>query len=333
MMYHILVILFTFRICETESSIKAPSYLQHRTNPHSILLQGPNMRLVEDKIQELVKDKYPQYSKTVVSEKEPEYITEEGLPVYTRDLVNSQKPPPRIPYYLQIKRRTGLNQSLVDTHKNHSTCGVFFRAEALPYPKAGGDMYTMTSYHALFFEQEGKKLATGDDQQAYDVLKKLAGNFAIELVATLKPHNYKELPLKGFPLGNFRYFIPQDQNVLKYDKFMADEVFLRASRSQLLLRGWTGECLQSHVNFTPVGGVNPVSKPIPIRGILPIKEPGDIGRLINVRVWCAGSCGTICPHPTTIKTKDPIGNPGSQPATETTKFMIAHHIAFTLEGL
>lgn len=341
--------LYVFRICDScETEIVAPSYLQHWEDPRRILLQGPNLKLVEEPILQLINNKYPHYSEPIVSEKEPEYFTDEGYPVYTRDLVDTQKPPPRIPYYLQIERRESWHQSSVHTHKNHSTCGVFFRAGVLPYKNKAGvdqavpekvkelrecfDPFTITSYHALFFNGEERTLAACDDEQEYAEWKKLVGDFKTEMMPTLKPHNYQGLPIKGTPYGNFRYFIPQTLDVEQHNKFMADEVFLRTSEKELTSRGWIWDRLQSHVNFTPVGEGSPGTEPIPICGILPIKEPGDIGRLINVRIWCAGACGTIRQHPTTIERKvrdQEIPEVGS---TKVKKMKIAHHIAFTLEG-
>lgn len=276
------------------------------------------MSKVEGRIQKLIEEKFPNYSKTVISEKEPEFYTDNGLPVYTNHLVG-QKFPARVPYYLEVQRCTNRRNNMWVTHKLHATCGVFLRAEALPKPKAGGDTFTMSSYHALFFDNQGEKIADGDEEKTDNVWESIVGETKTRSRLTLRPHNHEGIQIKETPLGNYRQYIPKGADLLWHEKFMADEVVFRTSRKQLLENKWSGQSLQTHVD-TPVD--NGVSKPIPIAGIIPIREPRHIGFLLDVKVSCDGIAGIIQPHPTTIQRKDgtQAGNP---------QMVLAHHIAFT----
>ena len=319
-----------FRICDSVPEIRAPFYLQDFCDPARILLQGPNMSKVEGQIKKLIEEKFPQFSRTVISEKEPEFYTDSDLPVYTNHLAGKgEQPPPRVPYYLNVERCTNMRKNLWKTHKLHATCGVFLRAEALPTPKPGGDTFTLSSYHALFFQNQAQKIADGDEANTDEVWESVVGEMKTKARLTVKPHNYPGIRIKETPLGNYRQYIPKSGDLLWHEKFMADEVVFRTSRKQLRERNWSGQSLQTHV-YTPVD--NGPSVPIPIAGIIPIKDPRHIGLLLGTKVSCGGIAGVIRRHPITIQRKDGAQVEGRDhiPAHQNKPEMVlAHHFAFS----
>ena len=296
----------------------APLLIQHPYEPNKLLLQGPGLnQSVEEDVKLLVSEKYPDFKQIVISDMEPQQVTDDGLPIYTKLL--TRKPKARIPFFLKKQKCTDAQRNMWVTDRHSATCGVFLRAMSLSKEPARETIYALTAGHSLLSSAQCKQLAYGHDE-VKSIWIDVVDNVKTDFRLSVAPHGYPPFEIREVPLINFRHYVPiDDSQLLWHEKFMADETILEVNQRQLRERGWTGDKLQSFLECTPIRG-QPTGK-VDIAGVMKIKDPKDIGRLLNARVICGGIAGTIRPHPTRINNK----------TDDLCKWKLAHHIAFCCE--
>lgn len=303
-------------------------WTQDHRDPYKVLLQGPHLELIGNKINLLIKTEFPQYEhKVVVSGHMPEMFTENGLPLYTKQLGQSNNQRQKTPMYLTKETYFGSTKKLKKTiEENKATFGVFLNATTKGSPY--GTTFTVSAGHSLLSNEQCIEMALGDEEKRHATWQDVVGKVKTDSHLSVAPHNGQPFNIKEVPLLQYRHYIPSQtgnpehyKDLLWHDKFIADDLALQMEKGELINRGWTGDCLQRHISYTPLDGEP--AKPIDIAGMIKIKEPRHLGMLLNVKVSCAGIPGVIRPHITSITKK---GNSNSTSAASS--FQLAHHIAF-----
>lgn len=312
-------------ICASCPEVRPPLQMPDPNNPYKLLLQGPKMGLVAPKIRRLIEEKFPDYSETVISEREPPSRTSSGLPIYTKFLVGEK---PVIPFFLKRQTCVDPQRDYWETERHHATCGVFATAKCLSGTKPYYTTYALTAGHSILTPTQCKEMVeTNSYMKRRKIWKGVVGEVLTEQRLSIAPFKHPPFSIVGIPLVNLKQYtrITKDlKEKLWHEQFMSDDAAFQMDQGELNVRRCKTDLFQKHVIYTPVPHARPLQ--IPIGGIIKIKDQNHLRKLINVKVFCGGVSGVIRQHPTTLLPNKSDGENSACP------MRLAHHIAFDVEG-